>query len=246
VIDTGRRRFLATLALLGVPMHDVHAQANPGLLVFTRTAGYRHDSIPDGVDAIRALGVAHGVAVDQSEDLSGIEDGNLARYAALVLLSTTGNFLEPPQQAALQRYVQRGGGVVGIHGASDADYGWPWYGGLIGAFFDSHPDIQMASVNVEEAGDLATAGLPEPWVRTDEWYNFRTNPRDAGVQVLLTLDESSYSGGSMGADHPIAWYHAYDGGRAWYTAGGHTSESFADPLFRAHLWGGIAYAANLA
>ncbi len=227
-------------------MHDVHAQASPGLLVFTRTAGYRHDSIADGVDAIRALGVAHGLVVDRSEDLLAIDDGNLARYAALVLLSTTGDFLEPPQQAALQCYVQRGGGIVGIHGAADAEYGWPWYGGLIGAFFDNHPSIQSASVHVEDAGDPATVGLPEPWLRTDEWYNFRTNPRDAGVQVLLTLDESSYSGGSMGADHPIAWYHAYDGGRAWYTAGGHTSESFADPLFRAHLWGGVAYAAGLA
>jgi type 1 glutamine amidotransferase len=244
----GRRRFISAIA--GLPLFglalEAHAQASPGLLVFTRTAGYRHDSIPDGVDAIRALGDAHGVVVDQSEDLLAIEDANLARYAAVICLSTTGDFLDPTRQAALQRYVRGGGGFVGIHGAADAEYDWPWYGGLVGAFFDSHPEIQTASVRVTDSADPATVGLPDPWLRTDEWYNFRTNPRDAGAHVVLTLDESSYSGGTMGADHPIAWYHAYEGGRAWYTAGGHTSASFADPLFQAHLWGGIAYAAKLA
>jgi type 1 glutamine amidotransferase len=215
------------------------------ILVFTRTAGFRHDSIPDGIAAIRALGTANGFGVDQTEELAALQDANLANYQALVFLSTTGPFLEPPQQAALVRYMLNGGGFVGIHAAADAEYDWPWYGGLIGAYFSNHPQIQSAQVDVEDLTDPSTLGLPDPWVRTDEWYNFQSNPRDAGVHVLLRLDETTYAGGTMGADHPIAWYHEYGGGRAWYTAGGHTSESFADPLFMAHVLGGIQYAAAM-
>jgi hypothetical protein len=100
---------------------------------------------------------------------------------------------------------------------------------------------------VTQPRDPSTAGLPRPWVRTDEWYNFARNPRPA-VQVLATIAESTYSPGpgAMGADHPIAWSHRYQGGRAWFTAGGHTEESYAEPLFRRHLLGGIRYAAGLS
>lgn len=172
-------------------------------------------------------------------------DAGLAAYRAVVFLSTTGHVLEPDQQAAFERYIRLGGGFVGIHAAADTEYDWPWYGQLVGAYFASHPEVQSAAVRVADPLDASTLMLPDPWPRTDEWYNFRTNPRLAGVHVLLTLDEATYAGGEMGADHPIAWYHAFDGGRAWYTAGGHTSESYAEPLFVAHLWSGIQYAANL-
>jgi type 1 glutamine amidotransferase len=220
------------------------APADARLLVFTRTTGYRHDSIPDGIAAIQGLGPAYGFAVDQTEDPALFNAASLASYRALIFLSTTGDLLEAPQQAALQQYLAGGGGFVGIHAAADAEYEWPWYGGLVGAYFDSHPDIQTASVWVEDSTVASTDTLPDPWVRTDEWYNFRTNPRATGAHVLLTLDEATYSGGSMGADHPIAWCREYGGGRTWYTAGGHTSESFAEPRFVAHLWGGIRYASG--
>jgi type 1 glutamine amidotransferase len=213
------------------------------VLVFTRTAGFRHDSIPDGVAAIAAMGAEQGFAIDHTEDPSVFADAGLAAYHAVVFLSTTGHVLEADQQTAFERYIGNGGGYVGIHSASDTEYDWPWYGGLVGAYFANHPDIQPAVVRVEDTDDASTAMLPDPWPRTDEWYSFRTNPRSHGVHVLLTLDEASYAGGTMGDDHPIAWYHAYAGGRAWYTAGGHTSESFSDPLFLAHIWGGIQYAA---
>ncbi len=221
------------------------AEAADRVLVFTRTAGFRHDSIPDGVAAIRALGAAHGFGVDQTEDPTVFTDAGLAAHHAVVFLSTTGHVLEAEQQAAFERYIRNGGGFVGIHAASDTEYDWPWYGGLVGAYFSGHPAVQAAILNVEDRTHPSTVALPDPWVRTDEWYSFRTNPRDVGVHVLLTLDEASYTGGAMGADHPIAWYHLYDGGRAWYTAIGHTSESFAEPLFVAHLLGGIQYAAAL-
>ena len=133
---------------------------------------------------------------------------------------------------------------MGIHAAADTEYGWPWYGGLVGAYFRIHPEIQPAIVLVEDPSHPSTAVLPVAWPRTDEWYDFQTNPRGS-ASILLTLDEASYAGGTMGEDHPIAWYHAYDGGRAWYTAGGHTSESFEEPLFLHHLLGGILYAAGV-
>jgi type 1 glutamine amidotransferase len=239
---------LVALGLLAPPRPGTASQpATPtyAILVFTRTAGFRHDSIPDGVAAIEALGAEHGFAVDHTEDPTVFSDAGLAPYRAVVFLSTTGHVLEADQQRAFERYIGNGGGYVGIHSATDTEYDWAWYGGLVGAYFSSHPEIQTARVHIEDASDPATAMLPDPWVRTDEWYSFRANPRANGVHVLLTLDESSYNGGTMGADHPIAWYHAYAGGRAWYTAGGHTSESFSEPLFVAHLLGGIQYAAGI-
>jgi type 1 glutamine amidotransferase len=218
------------------------APAGFRVLVFTRTAGFRHASIADGLAAIRDLGREHGFAVEDTADAARIGPG-LAAYRAVVFLSTTGDLLDPGQQAALERYVRGGGGWVGVHGAADAEYDWPWYGGLVGAWFKRHPAVQPATVQ-PAAGAATLAGrLPARWRRTDEWYDFRANPRGR-VRVLATVDESSYAGGGMGTDHPVAWCQEYDGGRAWYSAMGHTAESFREPRFLAHLLAGIRYAAG--
>lgn len=211
-------------------------------LVFTKTAGYRHRSIPAGVEMIRALGREHGVAVTHSEDASVFADETLSDYAAVVFLSTTGDILDERQQAAFERYIRDGGGFVGIHAAADTEYDWPWYGGLVGAWFESHPRVKSAVVDVADPTHPSTRMLPRRWERRDEWYDFRDNPR-GDVHVLLTLDEESYrGGGEMGGDHPIAWCHEYEGGRSWYTGGGHTRKSFSEPLFRQHVLGGIRWA----
>lgn len=215
------------------------------ILVFTKTTGYRHASIKDGIAAIRKLAAEHQVGVDCAEDASVFTDVGLARYKAVVFLSTSGTLFNDDQRAAFERYIRAGGGYVGIHSASDTEYEWSWYGQLVGAYFKNHPHIQQATLKVEDRQHISTAMLPQQWVRTDEWYNFRSNPRDH-VHILMTLDESSYQGGTMGADHPISWYHTFDGGRAWYTGIGHTSESYQEPLFLQHLWGGIAYAAKIS
>lgn len=214
------------------------------VLVFSRTQGFRHDSIPAGIAAIQALGQAHGFAVQASEDPALFSDTGLRGVGVVVFLNTSGNVLNNDQQAAFERFVQRGGGFVGVHSASDTEYSWPWYGGLVGSYFDHHPAIQPATIQVVSPGHPSTAGLPPLWTRTDEWYNFRRVPE--GGEVLLRLDEASYSGGSMGGNHPIAWCQRYDGGRAWYTGLGHTSESYAEPLFLQHLLGGIRWAAGHA
>ncbi|WP_425556788.1 ThuA domain-containing protein [Dactylosporangium darangshiense] len=237
-------------AEVNVPAQQV-PQANVAagpfdVLVFSKTAGFRHDAIPAGIAAIQALGAANGFTVDTTEDSAFFTDANLAKYEVVVWLSTTGDVLDAEQQAAFQRYIEHGGGYAGVHAASDTEYDWPWYGELMGAWFTSHPAQQQATIKVEDPAHPSTKDLPARWSRFDEWYNFRTNPRGK-VHVLASLDESSYTPGTgaMGADHPFAWCHDYDGGRSWYTGAGHTQESYSDPLFLSHLLGGIQTAAGV-
>jgi len=213
-------------------------------LLFTKTTGYRHKSIPAGIAAVEALGEQSGFRVDATESASAFTDANLARYRVVVFLNTTGDVLDSSEQGAFERFIRRGGGFVGIHSATDTEYDWPWYGRLVGAYFQSHPAIQPAALVVDR-GDASTAHLPVRWVRTDEWYNFQDGSWEP-VQVLVRLDETSYSGGKMGANHPVTWHHSFDGGRAWYTALGHTEESYAEPEFLQHLLGGIRWAARVA
>jgi type 1 glutamine amidotransferase len=216
------------------------------LLVFSKTGGFRHTSIKDGKIALQRLATEHNFVVDFTEDASIFTDANLVRYDAVIFLMTTGNIFDDNQKAAFERYIRAGGGYVGVHSASDTEYAWSWYGGLVGAYFDrihGHSKVMQATIHVTDRTHPSTMMLPTIWIRTDEWYNFATNPRGR-VNILMTIDERIYKGGTMGVDHPIAWYHEYDGGRAWYTAMGHTSESYYEPLFLAHLWGGIMYAAG--
>ena len=215
------------------------------VLVFSKTAGFRHDSIEAGVSAIEELGRTNGFGVDATEDAGAFTAENLAKYEAVVFLSTTGDVLDAEQQAAFEAYIRGGGGFVGLHAAADTEYDWPWYGGLVGAYFDSHPAPQPATVRFEDRANPSTAHFAPTWNHTDEWYNYRANPR-ATVKVLATVDESTYSGGGMGADHPITWCQEYDGGRSWYTGMGHTRESFAQENYTTMLLGGIRLAADQA
>ncbi|MET7422713.1 ThuA domain-containing protein [Dactylosporangium sp. NPDC005555] len=215
------------------------------VLVFSKTAGFRHDSIPAGIQAIRDLGAANNFTVTATEDAAAFTATNLAQYETVVFLSTTGDVLNTTQQTAFESYIRAGGGYVGVHSAADTEYDWSFYGTLVGAYFASHPAIQQANVKVENRAHPATAHLPQTWTRTDELYNYRTNPR-AGARVLATLDESSYSGGSMGADHPITWCKTIDSGRSFYTGLGHSQASYAESALRAQLLGGIRYAAKRA
>jgi type 1 glutamine amidotransferase len=214
-----------------------------GLLIFSATTGYRHESIPAGVAAMRELGEADGYDVDATEDVSVFTPRRLARYAAVIFMNTSGTLLDDAGRSALRGYLGGGGGYVGVHLAAGTEYDWPYYGGLVGARFDQHPDVQPATFEIEDGAHPATAHLPRLWKRTDELYNYRANPRP-DVHVLMTLDESSYAGGTMGADHPITWCHRYGGGRAFYTGAGHTIESYTEPEVRGLLLGGLRYAAG--
>jgi type 1 glutamine amidotransferase len=219
--------------------------SEPRIVVFTRTTGYRHDSIPDGVAALRELGAAHDLAVTATEDPAELAASLAGGCRAAVFLSTSGDVLTDAAREALRAHLAAGGGFVGVHAAACTEYGWPWYGeSVVGAVFDGHPDLQPGVLAVEDRDHPATAHLTERWAFTDEWYNFTTNPRGR-VRVLATADESTYAGGRMGEDHPLIWCHERAGGRSFYTALGHTAECYTDPVFRRHLLGGLAWAARL-
>lgn len=216
------------------------------VLVFTRTAGFRHASIPTAVAAVQALQAAGDYLATTTEDAAQFSPSNLARFQVVMFLLTTGDVLDAGQQAAFEAWIGAGGNFLGVHSAADTEHDWPFYGTLVGAYFVSHPDVQPAGVDADAGatGDPILAGLPSPWTRTDEWYNFDHDPRPQ-VTVLETVDESSYTGGTMGADHPITWEHPTGGGgRAFYTAMGHTDDSYRDPLFQRLLVGGLRWAAG--
>lgn len=212
------------------------------ILIFSKTesGGYRHTSIPNGKEAIIRICYEKGITADTSENASDFNEQNLQRYDAVVFLNTVGAIFNQEQKNSFQQYIQSGGGFVGIHGASGTEYDWPWYGKLVGGYFLSHPEIQSATIDVLNKEHPSTQHLPERWERTDEWYNFKDLNPD--INILATLDESSYTGGENPDIHPVAWYHEYDGGRAFYTALGHLTKHYDEPEFLQHILGGIQWA----
>lgn len=237
------RASMLVAAFVSLACAEQGAPAKFSILVFSRTAGFRHESIPTGIAAIQDLGRARSFSVEATEDPAAFTDDNLARFKVVVFLCTSGDVLNTVQQAAFETYIRRGGAFAGVHSAADTEYDWPWYGGLVGAYFATHPAVQQATVRVGDRGHPSTNAIPATIIRIDEWYDFQDNPRSR-VSVLVSVDETTYSGGGMGADHPVAWYHTYEGGRAWYTAMGHTTESYGEPAFVEHLVGGILWAAG--
>ncbi len=210
------------------------------ILVFSKTEKFRHTSIPAAKLAILKLGLDNHFLVDTTENADLFNESSLKKYDAVVFLHTTGNVLNEKQEWAFKKYIQSGGAFVGIHAATDTEYDWEWYGELAGAYFQNHPEIQAATLNIIDNAHASTQHLPAKWNRTDEWYNFKNLNPD--VKVIMTIDESSYSGGTMNNNHPMAWYHEFDGGRSFYTALGHTEASWSETLFLQHVLGGIKYA----
>jgi uncharacterized protein len=223
--------------LVVVPLSSARAEVDR-MLIFTKTAGYRHDSIPAAVAAIRTLATRHGIGVDHTEDATIFREDRLLPFKAVAFVNTTGNVLAGDEQRALEAFVAKGGGFLGIHAAADTGYDWPWYGQLLGAWFKSHPPgLQTGTVHFARPLGLE---LPRAWRVTDEFYNFRSPPRREAV-VVAFLDEKTYEGGEMGTDHPISWCQLINGGRSWYTGLGHRAELFQDEVFLAHLEKGLRY-----
>ena len=223
-------------------------------LVFTKTAGFRHDSIDAAKAFFSALPASERWAIELTEDASWFIDATLADFDVVAFVNTTGDVLDDAQQAALERFVRGGGGFVGVHAAADTEHDWPWYGELVGGRFVNHPEVPLeATLRRDEEGTdplhQSIAHLEPEFRFTDEWYNFDRNPRER-VTVLLTVDESDFTvpntppGPSMGDDHPISWAHAVAGGRAFYTNLGHRSETWSDPRFTTHLLEGMRWAAG--
>ncbi len=220
----------------------------------TTTKGFHHESIHAGVLAIQQLGVKNHFEVVLMQDPKSFTDKNLEKYSVVIFLNTTGDIFDSLQQKVLERFIQSGKGFVGIHSASDTEYGWDWYTKLIGRMFEIHPVIQTAHVNVEDMNFPGLEGFTVNKIRKGEWYEFGPE-KIAGLNYLLTVDESTYNpktervnknmkGLGMGKFHPIAWCHNYDGGRSFYTALGHIPDEYYDTLFLNHLFAGIKWAAT--
>jgi len=235
---------LVTILIIGLILGSCSnkREGSPKVLVFSKTMGFKHASIPVGMAAIQKLGAENGFEVDTTWNANLFNEENLKQYSAIVFLSTTGNVLDAKQEAAFERYIQAGGGYVGVHAATDTEYDWGWYNKLVGAYFQSHPSgTPEADFIIKDNTHISTQMFTDSvWHRTDELYNYKKINPD--VNVLMTLDESTYEGGENGDFHPFAWYHEFDGGRSFYTGGGHTNESYSEELFLKHLLGGIQYA----
>ena len=228
---------LAILASLGT---CDRAQSGPNVLVFSKTEGFRHASIPVGLDVLRQMGAEKGFRVTTTEDAGAFTNANLADYDAVVFLSTTGDVLNDEQQEAFERYIQAGGGYVGVHAATDTEYDWPWYGELAGAYFLDHPtEQQPALFSVIDHDHAATEGMADTFTLKDEIYSFKDI--SPATTKLITVDETTYAGGKNPDFHPISWYQEFDGGRAFYTALGHREDVLTSALFQDHLYGGLRY-----
>ena len=242
-------RLLALAAFLPVSLFA--EQFN--VLVFSQTDGWHHDSIPNGVEAIRDLAALHHFSMFWTEDAGRVmNDKALEQFDVIVFLNTTGDILNEDQQAAVERFVQSGKGFVGLHSASDTEYGWEWYTKMVGHMFHIHPAIQTAVMKVEEPNFPGMDRFAPRFLFTEEWYQFDA-PRSDELHYLLSVDEKTYNpmtdwgskkGEGMGDFHPVSWYQEYDGGRAFYTALGHMPATYKDAHFRHHIFGGIYWAAT--
>lgn len=244
------------LVLLGIVMvlmsSGMKAQDQFNALLFTKTEGWHHESINEGVDAIRELADRNMFSVNWQEMTGVFTDDGLENYDVIIFLNTTGDVLNEDQQAAVERFIQSGKGFVGIHSASDTEYEWEWYTQLVGRMFRSHPKIETAEITVQDHDFPGLERHPETRWWTDEWYEFHEENVE-GLNYLITVDESTYDATDdwgqgrakgMGDFHPVAWYHEFDGGRSFYTAMGHMPENYQDELFLEHLFGGILWAAT--
>jgi type 1 glutamine amidotransferase len=225
----------------------VSTRDTPRILIFSHTTGYRHASIEPAVAALRAMADRNGMVAVASEDPAVFSSEGLEEVDAIVLVSNSSrkddsatDYFTEPQRAAFQAFVHRGGGVVAIHAAADSHYSWPWYGRMIGARFERHPPgTPSGTIRVVDPRHAATARIPATVTRVDEWYYFEDfNPE---TQLLVTLDPASIDQQDVNPN-PVSWAHEFEGGRIFYTAMGHTPESYAEENFLRHLEGGLHWA----
>lgn len=216
---------------------------NFSVIILTETQGFvHHNAIKEGKKLIDELGMENNFSVFYSNKSELITKEIYEKSDVIVFLCTTLDVLEEEEQTLLVDFIQKGGGFVGIHSAADTEYDWEWYGKLVGAYFKSHPEVQNARIKTENSNHISTSHLDKEWSIKDEWYNYKNINPD--INILLTLDEKSYKGGENGENHPITWYHDFDGGRSFYTGLGHDKQTYQDERFKKILLGGLIYAAG--
>ena len=247
-----RKRLLLLIALfIGLNSAQISAKQFNALL-FTKTAGWHHSSILEGVSAIRTMAKTHHFNVDWQEDANYFTKEKLAKYDVVIFLQTTGNVLNDQQQKAFESFIKQGKGYVGIHSAADTEYDWPWYKKLVGRTFVIHPAIQTANLDVISNDFPGMTGVPKSFLWTDEYYHY-SEEHSENLQYILSVDEKSYAPAAawgdlkvegMGDFHPISWFQQYDGGRSFYTGLGHLGASYEQSFLQSHLYGGIYWAAT--
>ena len=239
------KAFTITCLMTIFALYSCTEKSKINLLVFSKTEGFRHESIEAGKEALTKMSNEKGFDITFTEDAELFNQKELKMYNAVVFLNTTGDVLNDEQQVVFERYIQAGGGYVGIHAATDTEYDWPWYNQLAGAWFLDHPsdpsNVQNGKFYVTQHNEF-TEGMPDEFERSDEFYSFKNI--SSKINVVLKIDESTYIGGNNGEDHPMSWYQEFNGGRSFYTAMGHTNETYAETLFLNHVWAGIKYAAG--
>ncbi len=221
-------------------LYSLASNAQDKVLIFSKTAAFRHESIPKGVATVTDILKKAQIESVHTEDAMYFDADSLQQFGAVIFLSTTGDILNEAQKEAFQAFIRSGKGFVGIHAASDTEHNWPWYGALVGGYFSSHPAVQEAKIDVVDSDHISTSHLSKIWWHKDEWYDYKDV--QPGLHILMKLDEESYQGGKMGKFHPVAWFQSYDGGRSFYTGLGHTDESFDVLNFQKHILGGVKYA----
>lgn len=233
-------------------VHKGFAQKQFKALLVTTTRGWHHESVHYGVPAIKELGVRNFFDVTVFENPGGFTDQFVQQFQVIIFLNTTGDIFDTAQQKVMERFIRSGKGFVGIHSASDTEYDWEWYTKMVGRMFYIHPTVQTAKLQVVDPSFPGLQLLSGGKLWTDEWYEFSAD-KTTGLQTILSVDESSYNpkvnwgakkGEGMGKQHPIAWYHNYDGGRAFYTALGHLPTVYSEEAFLQHLYAGILWAAT--
>ncbi|WP_143959701.1 ThuA domain-containing protein [Litoribacter populi] len=237
------KKFFFLILVLMMPFIGMAQHFQFKAIAISTTEGFRHESIQSGVEGLKQLARENFFLLDHTEDIDIFASERIHEYDVVILLNTTGEIFRENHQEGFKKFVRDGKGVVGIHSATDTSYEWDWYNKLIGAQFASHPEIQTAKVKTKNNNHSSTLHLPDEWLWTDEWYNFKNFNKD--VHVILEVDPNSYDTGDQDINyHPIAWYHEFDGGRVFYTALGHVNHAYQDPMFLKHLLGGIWYAAT--
>ncbi len=230
------RLLLSILLLLVAVAPGTAKPAADAILIYSGTTGYRHESIPAGIEAVAALAKQRGLSVVASEDPAIFSPASLKRFRAIVLLSCTTDPKKPESEwlvgdrrTALQQFVQDGGGILAIHAAADSHYFWPWYGKMIGGHFQRHPaGTPSGTVRSVAHGNPLLSGVPPTKTRSDEWYYF--DDYDPTSQLLVVLDPASIGEQDVNPN-PMAWARHVGRGRVFYTAMGHTTESYSDPYF---------------
>ncbi len=248
-----KNKLVAILCMVSFAFTSNAQSSGMKALLFTKTAGFHHESINEGVEGIRALAERHSFDLEWQVMTNVFSDEGLKKFDVVIFLNTTGDVLNDKEQAAFERYIKNGGGWVGVHAASDTEYDWEWYTKMVGMMFKIHPSQQTAYLHVEDSNFPGMGRFPKKLLWTDEWYQYQQPALSNDLHFLVSVDEKSYKpyakwgeneGKGMGDFHPMSWYHNYDGGRAFYTGLGHIGAIYSDQTFLDHLYGGIYWAAT--